>query len=46
LIEAINSIKSDFAKILIITHLEALKDTFPSQIQVSKGDNGSQIQII
>ena len=46
LIEAINSIKGDFAKILIITHLEALKDTFPSQIQVSKGDNGSQIQII
>ncbi|MBT3712483.1 MAG: SMC family ATPase, partial [Anaerolineae bacterium] len=46
LIEAINQVKDDFAKILVITHLESLKDAFPSQIIVEKGEMGSEIRII
>ena len=46
LVEAINQIKGDFAKILVITHLESLKEAFPTQIMVEKGENGSVIQVI
>jgi len=46
LIEAINLVKNDFAKILVITHLEELKDAFPSRIEIEKGDRGSIIHVI
>ncbi len=46
LIEAINQIKGEFAKILVITHLESLKEAFPTQIVVEKGENGSVVQVI
>jgi exonuclease SbcC len=46
LIEAINQVKSDFAKILVITHLESLKDAFPTQILVEKGERGSTVRVI
>lgn len=46
LIEAINLIKNDYAKILVITHIEELKEAFPNQIQVSKNTTGSTFQII
>jgi exonuclease SbcC len=45
LIEAINLVKSDFAKILVITHLDELKDAFPTRIEVRKTESGSTIQI-
>jgi exonuclease SbcC len=46
LIEAINTVKSDFAKILVITHIEALKDAFPTRIQVEKTPRGSTVSIL
>ena len=46
LIEAINSVKSDFAKVLIITHLDELKDAFQTRIEVSKTENGSELKVI
>ncbi|MBK9927514.1 MAG: SMC family ATPase [Anaerolineales bacterium] len=45
LIEAINMVKNDFAKILVITHLDELKDAFPSRIEVEKGERGSVITV-
>jgi exonuclease SbcC len=45
LIEAINLVKPDFAKILVITHLDELKDAFPTRIEVEKSDRGSTIQV-
>jgi len=45
LVEAINSIKDDFARILVITHIEELKDAFPVRIDVYKTLQGSQITI-
>ncbi len=46
LIEAINLVKKDFAKILVITHLDELKDAFPNRIEVEKTDRGSTIRVI
>jgi DNA repair protein SbcC/Rad50 len=46
LIEAINTVKHDFAKILIITHLDELKDAFPNRIEVEKTERGSSVTVI
>lgn len=46
LIEAINLVKNDFAKILVITHLDELKDAFPNRIEVEKTDRGSSVRVI
>jgi exonuclease SbcC len=45
LVEAINSIQDDFARILVITHIEELKDVFPVRVEVVKTDQGSQISL-
>jgi exonuclease SbcC len=46
LVEAIHAIQDDFDRILVITHIDELKDAFPAQIQVTKTPAGSQIQIV
>ncbi len=46
LIEAINLVRPEFAKILVITHLEELKEAFPARIEVEKGPNGSQVMVV
>ncbi|MFC1893866.1 AAA family ATPase [Chloroflexota bacterium] len=43
--EAINSIQEDFDKILVITHIEELRDAFPTRIDVIKTDEGSRLEI-
>jgi exonuclease SbcC len=45
LVEAIGSIQEDFERILVITHIEELKDAFPVRIDVFKTPQGSQISI-
>lgn len=45
LIEAINTVKNDFAKILVITHLDELRDAFPNRIEVEKTERGSSLKI-
>ena len=44
-VEAINSIQDDFEKIVVITHLDELKDRFPVLINVTKTANGSMISV-
>lgn len=46
LVEAINLVKDDFAKILVITHLDELKDAFPTRIEVEKTERGSMITVM
>jgi exonuclease SbcC len=46
LIEAINLVKPDFAKILVITHIDELKDAFPARIEVEKTERGSVVQVV
>ncbi len=43
--EAINSIQDDFDKILVITHIEELRDAFPIHIDVTKTADGSTIEV-
>lgn len=43
--EAINSIHDDFDKILVITHVDELKDAFPARIEVIKTAQGSTISM-
>lgn len=43
--EAINSIQDDFEKILVITHIEELKDAFPTRINVIKTTSGSTLEM-
>jgi len=43
LVEAIHTIQEDFAKILVITHIDELKDLFPTRIEVTKGASGSRV---
>lgn len=46
LIEAINTVRPDFEKILVITHLDELKDAFQTRIEVTKTLTGSTIQVV
>lgn len=43
LVEAINSIQDDFEKIIVVTHLEELKEYFPMRINVIKTAAGSTL---
>lgn len=45
LVEAINEVSHDFSKILVITHIEELKDAFPVRIDVLKTAEGSQLSM-
>jgi exonuclease SbcC len=44
-VEAINSIQHDFERIIVITHIEELKDLFPARIDVVKTASGSRVSI-
>ena len=43
--EAIGSIQDDFEKIIVITHIEELKDAFPVRINVIKTPEGSTLEV-
>ena len=43
--EAINSIQDDFDKILVITHIEELRDAFPTRIDIVKTPEGSTLSV-
>jgi len=43
--EAINLIQDDFDKILVITHIEELRDAFPTRINVIKTAEGSTLSM-
>ena len=40
-LDVISVIQDDFEQIIVITHLDDLKDMFPVRIEVQKGDQGS-----
>ena len=46
LVAAINAISSDFACILTVTHMPHLKEAFQARIEVSKNQQGSQLQLL
>jgi exonuclease SbcC len=46
LIEAINLVKDDFEKILVITHVDEIKEAFSSRLLVEKTPRGSQVTLV
>jgi exonuclease SbcC len=45
LVEAINAVRDDFARIMVVTHIEELRDAFPVRIDVWKTPDGSQFEV-
>lgn len=46
LVEAVKAVQDDFDLILVITHIEELRDAFPVRIQVSKTETGSFVELL
>lgn len=46
LVEAINAVQDQFACILVITHIDELRDKFPARIDVEKTAAGSRASVV
>lgn len=46
LVECLDAIKDDFERIIVITHIDELKDAFATRVEVVKTPSGSQITIM
>ena len=46
LTEAIRAIQDDFQKIIVITHIDRVKELFPVRIEVTKTGSGSTFEVI
>jgi len=46
IVDAIQTVSKEFDRVLIVTHLDELRDYFPALIEVTKGSNGSQCRLI
>lgn len=46
LVEAIHAVQDDFDRILVVTHIDELKDAFPARIEVTKTPAGSEITVV
>jgi len=45
MVEAITSVQDDFKRIVVITHIDELKERFPAQIEVIKTPAGSRWEL-
>ena len=45
LVEAITAIQDDFDLILVITHIDELRDSFPVHVVVEKTVSGSRVSV-
>ncbi|NLE43349.1 MAG: SMC family ATPase [Chloroflexi bacterium] len=46
LVEAIHAVQDEFERILVVTHVEELKDAFPVRIEVTKTRQGSCVVVV
>ena len=46
LVECIDTIKDDFERIIVITHIDELKDAFATRVEITKTASGSQITVM
>ena len=46
LVEAIQTIQEEFDLILVVTHIEELKEAFPVRIDVRKSEIGSTLEVV
>ena len=45
MLQELNAIRNDFKKILVISHLTDIKESFPYEIRVVKDEQGSRIEV-
>ena len=45
ILDVVNAIEGDFQKIIVITHLDDIKEAFPARIEVQKEESGSTFWI-
>ena len=45
IVDALNAIRDDFERIIVITHIDELKEQFPARIQVEKGPEGATFSL-
>jgi exonuclease SbcC len=45
MVEAITSVQDDFRRIIVITHIDELKERFPAQIEITKTPLGSRWEL-
>jgi exonuclease SbcC len=46
MVECLNAIKDDFKLVLVVSHLEDMKDAFPARIEVAKNGGGSTAKVV
>lgn len=46
IVEVLDTIKNDFEKIIVITHLDELKEEFPVRVEVTKEADGSSFEVV
>lgn len=46
LVEAIKTVQDSFQLIMVITHIDELREAFPTQILVTKSDAGSVVEVV
>lgn len=46
LVEAINAVQDEFARVLVVTHIDELKTAFPAHIEVTKSPQGSTVEVL
>ena len=46
LIECLSAIKEDFERIIVITHIDEMKDAFANRVEVTKTPTGSQVVVM
>ena len=45
-VEAVGGLSAFFELVLVVSHLDSLKDQFPCRLEISKGADGSQVEVI
>ena len=46
MIESVQALRSEFDKILVVTHIEEIKEAFPTIIEVRKTESGSTFNVV
>ena len=46
LVDSIMAVQADFAQIIVITHVDEIKDAFPNRIEVYKTSTGSEVNLV
>jgi exonuclease SbcC len=46
IMEALYKVQEDFAKIIVVSHMPAMKDQFPVHFSIYKGANGSTVRVL